>query len=96
MNFHPFYVHSPTKMGPSIVECCPKLANIIGKVVNAVPQAPPENTEYIMDGMAVVQMTRSGGVTTLSAKYFSIFSSLLSTRKCNCIHVVFNQYARSW
>lgn len=83
-------------MGPSIAECCPKLANIIGKVVNAVPQAPPENTEYIMDGMAVVQMTRSGGVTTLSAKYYSTFSSLLSTRKCNCIHVVFNQYARSW
>ncbi|RMX49716.1 hypothetical protein pdam_00008625 [Pocillopora damicornis] len=35
-------------------------------------------------------MTRSGGVTTLSAKYYSIFSSLLSTRKL-CSKLVSDQ-----
>ena len=74
-----------------------QLACIIEKLVNVVPrlQIPPENAVYILDGMAVVQMTKSGGATTfgeLAAKYYSIFSSPLSTHKCNCIHVVFDQY----
>lgn len=43
-----------------------QLASITEKQVNVVPllQVPPENTVYILDGMAVVQMTKSGGATT--------------------------------
>ena len=74
-----------------------QLANIIEKLVNVVPrlEVSPENTVYILDGMAFVQMTKSGGASKfgeLAAKYYSIFSSPLSTRKCNCVHVVFDQY----
>ena len=62
-----------------------------------VPQLhlQPENTVYILDGMAVGQMTKSGNTSTfseLTRKYYSIFTLPLSTRKCNCIHVVFDQY----
>lgn len=52
-------------------------------------------TRYILDGMAVVQMTKSGSATTfgeLAAKDCIIFSSPLCTRKCNCVYVVFDQY----
>ena len=73
------------------------LAGIIEKLVNVVPQLhlQPENTVYILDGMAVVQMTKSGHTSTfseLAMKYYSIFTSPLSTRKCNCVHVVFDKY----
>ena len=40
-------------------------------------------------------MTKSGSATTfgeLAEKYYSMFSSPLSTRKCNCVHVGFDQY----
>ena len=50
---------------------------------------------YILDGMTFVQMTKSGGAATfgeLAAKYYNIFSSPLSTIKCDCVHVVFDQY----
>lgn len=96
MNCHPFHVPSPTKMVLSERTQC-QLACIIEKLVHVVPrlQVTPENTVYILDGMAIVQMTKSGGATTfgkLAAKYYSIFSSPLSTHKCNCVHVVFDQY----
>ena len=45
--------------------------------------------------MTFVQMTKSGGAATfgeLAAKYYNIFSSPLSTIKCDCVHVVFDQY----
>ena len=63
-----------------------QLAKIIEKLVNVVPrlEASPENTVYILDGMAFVQMKNSGGAPTfgeLAAKYYRIFSSPLSTRK---------------
>ena len=47
-----------------------QLANIIEKLVNVVPrlQAPPQNTVYIIDGMAVVQMTKSCGATTFGER----------------------------
>ena len=63
-----------------------QLASIIEKQVNVVPrlQVPPEKTVYILDGMAIVQMT--------FGELADIFSSPLSTRKCYCIHVVFDQY----
>ena len=55
---------------------------------------------YILDGMTFVQMTKSGGAATfgeLAAKYYSIFSSPLSTIKCDCVHVVFaDQYFEMW
>ena len=73
------------------------LAGIIEKLVIVVPQLQPspENTVYILDGMAVIQMIKSGRTATfgeLANHYFNTFTSLLSTHKCYCVHVVFDQY----
>ena len=58
-------------------------------------QPSPENTVYILDGMAVIQMIKSGRTVTfgeLAKHYFNTFTSPLSTHKCYCVHVVFDQY----
>ncbi|CAH3026402.1 unnamed protein product [Porites evermanni] len=73
------------------------LAGIIEKLVTVVPQLQPspENTVYILDGMAVIQMIKSGRTATfgeLAKHYFNTFTSPLSTHKCYCVHVVFDQY----
>ena len=47
------------------------------------------------DGMAVIQMIKFGHTAMfgeLAKHYFNIFTSPLSTRKCYCVHVVFDQY----
>ena len=73
------------------------LAGIIEKLVTVVPQLQPspENTVYIRDGMAVIQMIKSGRTATfgeLAKHYFNTFTSPLSTHKCYCVHAVFDQY----
>ena len=73
------------------------LAGIIEKLVIVVPQLQPspENTVYILDGMAVIQTIKSGRTATfgeLAEHYFNTFTSPLSTHKCYCVHMVFNQY----
>ena len=66
------------------------LAGIIEKLVTVVNQLQPspENTVYILDGMAVIQMIKSGHTDTfgeLAKYYFNTFKSPLSTHKCYCI-----------
>ena len=73
------------------------LAGIKGKLVTVVPQLQPspENTVYILDGMSVIQMIKSGHTSTfgeLAKHYFNTFTSQLYTHKCYCVHVVFDQY----
>jgi hypothetical protein len=75
------------------------LMKILEKGVNVPPTLPASllQTIYIIDGMAVVQMVKSGGASTfgdLSLKYFSYFTAPLSLHRCNCtdVHIVFDQY----
>ena len=54
------------------------LAGIIEKLVTVVPQLQPspENTVYILDGMTVIQMIKSGRTATfgeLAKHYFKTF-----------------------
>ena len=70
------------------------LAGIIEKLVIVVPQLQPspEDTVYILDGMAVIQMIKSGRTATFGELANHYFTSPLSTHKCYCVHVVFDQY----
>ena len=73
------------------------LSSIIEKEVNVAPRLPvsPLETVYILDGMAMVQMTKSGGASTfgdLCLKYFTIFTAPLSLHNCLESHIVFDQY----
>ena len=65
-------------------------------VLPRLPQPPPEIASvHIIDGMALVQMVKSGGAKTfgeLEAKYFSIITDPLRQRDCNRVDVVFDQY----
>ena len=67
------------------------LMTMIEKEANAQPRLP---TTYI-DGMAVVQMTKSAGASKfgdLSRKYYSIFTAPLNLPNFNNVHIVFDQY----
>ena len=73
------------------------LSSIIEKEVNVAPRLPvsPLETVYILDGMAMVQTTKSGGASTfgdLCLKYFTIFTAPLSLHNCLESHIVFDQY----
>ena len=73
------------------------LSSIIEKEVNVAPRLPvsPLETVYILDGTAMVQMTKSGGASTfgdLCLKYFTIFTASLSLHNCLKSHIVFDQY----
>ena len=73
------------------------LAGIIEKLVTVVPQLQPspKNTVYILDGVALIQMIKSGHTATfgkLAKHYFNTFTSPLSTHKSYCVRVVFDQY----
>ena len=73
------------------------LSSIIEKEVNVAPRLPvsPLETVYILDGMAMAQMTKSGGASTfgdLCLKYFTIFTAPLSLHNCLESHIVFDQY----
>ena len=73
------------------------LAGIIEKLVTVFAQLQPslENTVYILDGMPVIQIIKSGRTATfgeLAEHYFNTFTSPLCTRKCYCVDVVFDQY----
>ena len=73
------------------------LMTIIEKEANTQPRLPASAlpTTYIIDGMAVVQMTKSAGASKfgeLSQKYYNIFTAPLNLRKCNNVHIVFDQY----
>ena len=49
----------------------------------------------VINGMAVLQLTKSSGADTFGEflqKYLNIFSSLLFSSNCLQVHVVFNQY----
>ena len=93
MSCRPFLVLWPTKTENTKSH----LAGIIEKLVTVVPQLQPspENTVYILDGMAVIQIIKSARTATfgeLAKHYFNTFTSPLSTHKCYCLHVVFDQY----
>ena len=73
------------------------LCPLLEKDVNVVQRltASPNPTVVIIDGMAVIQMSRSAGASTfgeLSEKYYNIFSAPLFSNNCEQVHVVFDQY----
>ena len=73
------------------------LCSLLEKDVNIVQRlaASPNPTVVIIDGMAVVQMSKSAGASTfgeLSEKYYNIFSAPLFSNNCVQVHVVFDQY----
>ena len=74
-----------------------QLADILEKLVEVSPQvqSSPNNTVYVIDGMAVIQMLKSANAATfgeLAVKYYNFFTSAMSSRKCKSVHVVFDQY----
>lgn len=63
------------------------LCTFLEKDVNVVQEltASPNPTVVIIDGMAVIQMSKSAGASTfgvLSEKYYNIFSALLFSNNC--------------
>ena len=56
----------------------------------------PNPTVVIIDGMAVIQMSKFAGASTfgeLSETYYNVFSVPLFSNNCVQVHVVFNQYS---
>lgn len=73
------------------------LCSILEKDVNVIQRltASPNPTVVIIDGMAVIQMSKSAGASTfgeLSEKYYSIFTAPLLSDNCVQVHIVFDQY----
>ena len=73
------------------------LSSLLEKDVNILTRLPvsPLPTVHVIDGMAVVQMSKTAGACTfgeLSEKYYSIFTRPLSLNNCTQVHVVFEQY----
>ena len=73
------------------------LCSLLEKDVNVVQQltALPNPTVVIIDGMAIIQMSKSAGTSTfgdLSEKYYNIFTAPLFSNNCVQVHVVFDQY----
>ena len=73
------------------------LCSILEKDVNVIQRltASPNPTVVIIDGMAVIQMSKSAGASTfgeLSEKYYSIFTALLLSDNCVQVHIIFDQY----
>ena len=73
------------------------LCSLLEKDVNVVQQltALPNPTVVIIDGMAIIQMSKSAGTSTfgyLSEKYYNIFTAPLFPNNCVQVHVVFDQY----
>ena len=73
------------------------LSSIIEKEVSVAPRLPVSSLEtaHILDGMAMVQMTKSGGAITfgdLALKYFTIFTAPLSLHNSSCLesHIVYD------
>ena len=57
--------------------------------------ALPNPTVVIIDGMAIIQMSKSAGTSTfgdLSETYYNIFTAPLFSNNCVQVHVVFDQY----
>ena len=55
----------------------------------------PNPTVVIIDGIAVIQMSKFTGASTfgeLSETYYNIFSAPLFSNNCVQVHVVFDQY----
>ena len=73
------------------------LCSLLEKDVNVVQQltALPNPTVVIIDGMAIIQMSKSAGTSTfgdLSEKYYNIFTAPLFSNNCVQVHVDFDQY----
>ena len=73
------------------------LCSLLEKHVNVVQRLPasPNPTVVIIDGMAVIQMSKSAGASTfceLSEKYYNNFSAPLISSNCVQVHLVFDQY----
>ena len=73
------------------------LCSLLEKDVNVVQQltALPNPTVVIIDGMAIIQLSKSAGTSTfgdLSEKYYNIFTAPLFSNNCVQVHVVFDQY----
>ena len=72
------------------------LCSLLEKDVNVQRlTASPNPTVVIIDGMAVIQMSKSTEASTfgeLSEKYYNIISATLFSNNCVQVHVVFDQY----
>ena len=73
------------------------LCSLLEKDVNVIERlsASPNPTVVIIDGMAVIQMSKCAGASTfgeLSKNYYSIFSAPLFSNNCVQVHIVFDQY----
>ena len=72
------------------------LCSLLEKDVNVQRlTASPNPTVVIIDGMAVIQISKSAGASTfgeLSEKYYNIISAPLFSNNCVQVHVVFDQY----
>ena len=74
------------------------LAKMLENQVEVLPRlspASPLETVHILDGMAIVQMTKSAGASTfgeLASKYYTAITAPLAQRSCKEVHMVFDQY----
>ena len=75
------------------------LSAVIEKGISVLPRLPqqtPETTSvHILDGMALVQMVKSGDAKTfgeMAAKHFPIITDPLRQSNCNRVDIVFDQY----
>ena len=71
----------------------------LSKEVELLPRLPAscrrESTAFIMDGMAIIQMVKTGGATTfgeLADKYWTICTVPLNEEGCNRVDIVFDRY----
>jgi hypothetical protein len=77
------------------------LLSELEKEVNVDGRLPPVDktgaTAYVVDGMAIVQMVKTGGTSTfgeLADKYWHIFTVPLNQEDCNRVDIVFDRYDR--
>lgn len=73
------------------------LATILEENTSTLPRLPvsTQNTVFIVDGMAMVQVVKSGDASTfgdMALKYYTIIESQLTQNNCNKVHLVFDQY----
>ena len=73
------------------------LCSLLEKDVKVVQQLTtlPNPTVVIIDGIAIMQMSKSAGTSTfgdLSEKHYNIFTAPLFSNNCVQVHVVFDQY----
>lgn len=73
------------------------LASVLEDGIDSTPRLPatPHTSVHILDGMALIQMHKSGGASTfgeLASTFYNIVTSPLSSSNCSAVHLVFDQY----